>query len=64
MAADRRTSSTRGQSLWVIAQGLVDDPYSIAEVAFKVDRLWQINAARIGTGDRNLIFPGQELRLK
>jgi LysM domain-containing protein len=55
---------TRGQSLWVIAQSLVDDPFSIADVAFKVDRLWQLNAARIGTGNRNLIFPGQQLRLR
>jgi hypothetical protein len=48
----------------VIAQNLVENPFSVAQVAFKVDRLWALNAARIGTGDRNLIFPGQELRLK
>jgi LysM domain len=53
-----------GQSLWVIAQNLVANPFSVAQVALKVDRLWALNAARIGTGDRNLIFPGQELRLK
>ncbi len=53
-----------GQSLWVIAQGLVADPFSIADVAFKVNRLWQLNADTIGTGDRNLIFPGQQLRLR
>jgi hypothetical protein len=53
-----------GQSLWTIAQGLVGRPASIAEVAFKVGRLWQLNANRIGTGNPNLIFPGLELRLK
>src|SRR5262249_22000687 len=61
-------SSTRivapGQSLWVIAQGLVGDPFSIAEVAFKVNRLWQLNAERIGTGSPDLIYPGQKLRLQ
>ena len=53
-----------GQSLWVIAQGLVGDPFSIADVAFKVDRLWQLNADRIGPGNRDLIYPGQTLRLQ
>lgn len=54
----------RGQSLWVIAQGVVGQPASIAQVAFEVGRLWQLNAARIGTGNPDLIFPGQELRLE
>ncbi len=53
-----------GQSLWAIAQGLVREPAGIAEVAFEVGRLWRLNAARIGTGDPDLIFPGQALRLK
>ena len=53
-----------GQSLWTIAQGLVARQASIAEVAFKVGRLWQLNANRIGTGNPDLIFPGLELRLK
>ena len=53
-----------GQSLWTIAQGLVARQASIAEVAFKVGRLWQLNANRIGTGNPDSIFPGLELRLK
>lgn len=53
-----------GQSLWVIAQGVLGEPAGIARVAFEVQRLWQLNAARIGTGNPDLIFPGQELRLK
>jgi hypothetical protein len=53
-----------GQSLWVIAKGLIGQPDSIAKVAFEVGRLWQLNAERIGTGDPDLIYPGIELRLK
>jgi hypothetical protein len=53
-----------GQSLWVIAQGILGRPASIAQVAFEVGRLWQLNSARIGSGDPDLIYAGQELRLK
>lgn len=53
-----------GQSLWVIAQGIVARPASIAEIAFEVGHLWRLNAARIGTGNPDLIYAGQELRLK
>jgi hypothetical protein len=53
-----------GESLWVIAQGVVGEPAGIGRIAFEVARLWRLNAARIGTGDPDLIFPGQELRLK
>jgi hypothetical protein len=52
-----------GQSLWVIAQGLVGRR-SIAQIAFEVGRLWRLNAARIGTGNPDLIYAGQQLRLK
>jgi hypothetical protein len=71
--ADRRTRSSSGgstrvvepgQSLWAIAEGLFGGSASIAQVAFKVDRLWQLNADRIGTGNPDLIFPGLKLRLK
>jgi hypothetical protein len=53
-----------GQSLWVIAQGIVGRPASIAEIAFEVGRLWRLNAVRIGTGNPDLIYAGQELRLR
>jgi hypothetical protein len=53
-----------GQSLWAIAQTLVARRASIGEIAFEVGRLWRLNATRIGTGNPDLIFPGQELRLK
>src|SRR5262249_18497829 len=53
-----------GQSLWLIARGLVARPAGNANVFTEVQRLWRLNAARIGTGNPNLIFAGQELRLK
>jgi LysM repeat protein len=53
-----------GQSLWAIAEDLLRRPASIARVAFEVGRLWRLNADRIGTGDPDLIYAGQQLRLK
>jgi hypothetical protein len=53
-----------GQSLWMIAQGLFAEPASISKIAFEVGRLWQLNTERIGTGNPDLIYPGQELRLR
>jgi hypothetical protein len=53
-----------GQSLWVIAKGLIGEPDSIAQVAFEVGRLWHLNADTIGTGDPDLIYPGLRLRLR
>jgi nucleoid-associated protein YgaU len=52
-----------GQSLWLIAESLLGDGASDAKVAAGVERLWQLNGERIGTGDPDLIYPGQELRL-
>jgi hypothetical protein len=67
-AGDRAASgraSTRvvapGQSLWVIAQGLVAGAASNSRIVSVVARLWQLNAERIGSGDPNLIYPGQTL---
>ena len=64
MGSSGRTRVVKpGQSLWVIAQGLTGRA-SIGEIAFEVGRLWRLNAARIGTGNPDLIYAGQELRLK
>lgn len=67
-AGGRNSASTYvvepGQSLWMIAQRLSAEPASIAQIAFEVGRLWQLNTERIGTGNPDLIFPGQQLRLK
>jgi nucleoid-associated protein YgaU len=52
-----------GQSLWLIAESVLGDDAGDARVAADVERLWQLNAERIGTGDPDLIYPGQELRL-
>ncbi|HEY6887748.1 MAG TPA: LysM domain-containing protein [Solirubrobacter sp.] len=53
-----------GQSLWAIAESLFGGPASVAQVAVKVDRLWKLNAVRIGSGNPDLIYPGLKLRLK
>jgi nucleoid-associated protein YgaU len=52
-----------GDSLWLIAESVLGKDGSDAQVAAEVERLWQLNAGRIGTGDPDLIYPGQELRL-
>lgn len=53
----------QGDCLWKIARSLLGQGSSDAAVARMVDRLWSRNAAIIRTGERDLIFPGQRLRL-
>jgi len=52
-----------GDSLWSIAKRLLGSDASNAQVASEVERLWQLNAERIGTGNPNLIVAGQKLAL-
>jgi len=52
-----------GESLWSIASDHLGANASSAEVGREVERLWQVNRARIGTGDRNLLIAGTVLRL-
>ncbi|HXS45596.1 MAG TPA: LysM domain-containing protein [Solirubrobacteraceae bacterium] len=52
-----------GESLWSIARALAGPAASSARVAALVQELWQLNAARIGTGTPDLIHPGDALRL-
>jgi hypothetical protein len=52
-----------GDSLWSIARGLLPAEASNAQIEHKLVRIWDLNAGRIGTGDPNLIFPGQRLVL-
>jgi hypothetical protein len=52
-----------GDSLWSIARKLLGPGASNAAVQRKLIAIWDLNAKRIGTGDPNLIFPGQRLRL-
>lgn len=52
-----------GECLWSIAEAVLPPGASDARVATEVARLWRVNAARIGTGDPNLIMAGTVLRL-
>jgi nucleoid-associated protein YgaU len=53
----------QGDTLWAVARHLLGDGASVARVAALVDRIWALNAARIGTGSPDLIRPGEVLRL-
>lgn len=53
----------RGDSLWKIAQRRLGAGASVAAVQREVVAIWDLNAARIGTGDPSLIFPGTRLVL-
>ena len=52
-----------GETLWSIAAGLLSHGASDAEVAAMVQRLWELNAERIHSGDPDLIVAGEELGL-
>lgn len=53
-----------GECLWSIAAALLPAGADNAEIAAEVQRLWKLNAERIGTGDPSLIYAGTELRLR
>jgi hypothetical protein len=52
-----------GESLWSIAAELLGPGASTDEIARAVERLWQLNAGRIGSGDPDLIVAGERLVL-
>jgi hypothetical protein len=52
-----------GDSLWSIATRLLRPAAPAAEIADEVNRLWELNKDRIGTGDPDLLPLGTELRL-
>ena len=52
-----------GECLWSIAAAHLPPGASAAEIAEEVHRLWQLNSARIGTGDPNMLPVGVHLRL-
>jgi hypothetical protein len=52
-----------GESLWSIARDLLGRDASAAAVAREVNKLWERNASRIGTGDRDLLIAGTKLVL-
>lgn len=53
-----------GESLWSIASDFLGSDASTARTARVVNRLWQLNRERIGTGDPNLLMVGTTLRLR
>lgn len=53
-----------GECMWSIATALLPAGADNAEIAAEVQRLWKLNAGRIGTGDPSLIYTGTELRLR
>lgn len=52
-----------GDSLWKIARERLGPTASNAAVYHEYVSIWNLNSRRIGTGDPNLIFPGQDLTL-
>jgi len=52
-----------GDSLWRIAARHLGSDATTAQTAREVNRLWELNQQRIGTGNPDLIFPGQTLRM-
>lgn len=61
---DRFHHVQRGESLWSIASDLVGDAASPARIAREVNRLWELNSARIGTGDPDLLMAETRLVLR
>lgn len=53
-----------GDTLWAIATARLGKPSAPADVAREVQRLWNLNAQTIGTGDPDLLLVGQQLRLR
>jgi hypothetical protein len=60
---DRTHVVAPGESLWSIADDLLGDDASVARLAREVNRLWELNARRIGTGDPSLVHVGTTLLL-
>jgi nucleoid-associated protein YgaU len=52
-----------GDSLWSIARRLLGSEASAGRIAREVNRLWELNRDRIGTGNPSLIHVGTVLKL-
>jgi len=52
-----------GDSLWSVARRLLGPEASAGRIAREVNRLWQLNRDRIGTGSPSLIHVGTVLKL-
>jgi hypothetical protein len=53
-----------GESLWSIAADLLRPGASAAAIVSELQRLWDLNEARIGTGEPDLLPVGVKLRLR
>jgi nucleoid-associated protein YgaU len=62
--ADRFHVVQRGESLWSIAKDVLGDDASVARIAREVNRLWELNSERIGTGEPDLVIPGTRIVLR
>ncbi len=60
---DRIHIVRQGESLWSIAHDRIGDDANPAQVARLVNRLWELNRERIGTGEPDLLMVGTALRL-
>jgi nucleoid-associated protein YgaU len=63
-AGDRVHVVFAGESLWSISRDVLGADATVADTAREVDRLWALNRARIGTGDRDLLPVGTRLVLR
>jgi nucleoid-associated protein YgaU len=61
---DRAHVVLAGESLWSIARDVLGDGASVAKIAREVNRLWELNSDRIGTGDPDLLMVGTRLTLR
>ena len=61
--AGRRVVVEPGDCLWLIAERALGSDANDGQIAATVERIWQRNAHRIGTGNPDLIHPGQTLDL-
>jgi hypothetical protein len=61
---DRFHVVQRGESLWSIAKDLLGDDASVSRIAREVNRLWELNSARIGTGEPDLLLTGTRIALR
>jgi nucleoid-associated protein YgaU len=53
----------QGDSLWSIARRILGPEASAGRIAREVNRLWELNEQRIGTGNPSLIHVGTVLQL-
>jgi nucleoid-associated protein YgaU len=63
-AGDRVHIVRPGESLWSIAADVLGERTTVARVAREVNRLWELNDDRIGSGNPDLLFAGTRLTLR